>query len=151
MKSFALDTSNSGVATVNGVKYYYDKDTATAYFMEDGKLAGLPQYGEGEFTLEESFLVEVNNNSLKTEVTGDGQTLGVIWRKAERILGGNNIVINKVYKSELNDNSPFAVEILIDCDKSHPDEGSSEMEWFETDQEQAIAYHKALKDYGVEA
>lgn len=157
MQEFTLDTSISNVTTIGGVKYYYSKETATAYYLEKWgeveALHGVPQWGENKFNTEEAFQVETWNEQLSAETFSDDEelTLGMVWNTAKRILKGNNVIVTRVHKPEVGDEYQYAVAVMIDCDGSNLEQGGSEMEWFKTEDEQREAYKKALETYGVEA
>lgn len=56
-----------------------------------------------------------------------------------------NIVINKVYNQSLMPTMPYGVEVLADCSDEDPDQGSSEMSWYATEEEQQAYYEEISK------
>ena len=75
----------------NPTKFFYSKDTATLYFLEDNQLCGMPQYQNGTFDMDESFVVEDLNQELAEEhihapETENFTTLGDVWAEARKVL-----------------------------------------------------------------
>jgi len=58
----------------------------------------------------------------------------------------DNIQVNAIYSEERSPEAPYGVEVLIDCDENNPDQGSSEMSWYTTEQAQMAYYDMKLKE-----
>jgi hypothetical protein len=47
--------------------FYYSEKYATLYFMMGDKLAGMPQYQDGTFGMDDHFIVDRSNTELPAE------------------------------------------------------------------------------------
>lgn len=61
------------------MRYYYSKEYATLFYMEDGNLAGMPPFADGVFNTDDSFIVEMDNDEIP-----EGFYAGIIERLKEK-------------------------------------------------------------------